>query len=159
MTGIASADGFPNPFGPDRPGVYFENSGQNDWVLLHAEQAVSAELKSNGTVAQAKLDRGYSRAVLHAPLRLAVKIHEMEDIGSYRVYRLRSGSDSRTVRMNKPIPVEWVEIGFHLYELRLPEDLREGDYAVLPPAESADRVYAFHFRPSRTPGKQALAFR
>jgi hypothetical protein len=83
----------------------------------------------------------------------------MEDIGSYRVYRLRSSNDQRTVRMNKPIPVEWVEIGFHLYELRFPQDLREGDYAVLPPAESADRVYSFHFRPSRTPGNQALAFR
>jgi hypothetical protein len=141
-----SADSLTTPLGPETPGVYFENGGQHDWVALRPEQAKAATLTAAGAVTRARLDRGYSRAVLYAPLKLAVKIHEMEDINSYRVYRLRCSSDNRDVRLNKPVAVEWVETGLHFYELRLPAGLKPGDYAILPPGESADRIYAFTYR-------------
>lgn len=158
-SGALVADGREGTVWPEMSGVYFENNGQNDWVPVRAEQAKMAAMTARGEVVQARLPRGYSRATLYAPLRLAVRVHPLEEVAGYRVYRLRANGDARDVRFRKPINVEWREIGPELYELRLPAELPAGDYAVLPPGDSADRVYAFRYEPLRLPRNQGFAFR
>lgn len=131
------------------PGVYFENSGPEDWVALQHESARRAELTADGEVTNAALSRAFSKAELYAPLRMVVRTEANGDICKWKLVKIRRKDGERELVLRKPVEIQWTYLSNDLFEIHLPADLADGEYALIPPSESDSRIYAFRLR--RTP--------